>query len=662
MFSGASVRRSILEIIREWRRFLQKGQGPAVKKTVRDGLDQFIRGFVQGNASTEQDFVSLGRTLRQLYASATDLTTLVQKRAAALRTALENSRLTGENSLTAQMLADVRATLGESSSLLNTLTDVGSALNELQTGAHSIKRIGVYLNSSVVSFAIESCRTPECQHAFSSFVNELRTLAATISSLADEIGRELGQTRESQAQTVQKLSAGLQGIHQLSQEIDAAARTTADEAQKLLDRSLAALHEAEDCARKIAQHADDAVYHLQFGDIVRQKAEHIASALQEAVGLLSTDTPSSEKAAASERVLAIQEGQLESVRDEILAAHCKLTSCFQRIAAETHRLAEVLKAGQEPVAGNDNARNTLEDFAIQTRRMEELQQEGRRLGDQAQATAAQAAAASSQVARHFDRVSVINFELHLQALNAIVKTSALGEQGATLEVLSSQVDRLYRESSVEVGGIRRILERVQPQSQQFLSGRSDARSNSETGEGRSEVRLGLEAIGTAYRELSETAAQAEHLAVEEETWLKENRRHLDFLCSLAEAISEQIRELGTLRAELAPCAAGSSVPAAAATLEALDQHYTMQSEREIHARVSGIEPTGASAPQETSPDTNVDLFDPAQLPEEPPALCGAIASLAVQPERASEGDQKRQAQPEPVKATDDRLGDNIELF
>ena len=661
MFSGASVRGSILESIREWRRFLQKARDPAVKMTAREGLEQFIRGFVQGNASTEQDFVSLSRTLRQLYAGATELTGVVRERAAGLRTALERSRLTGEDSLSSKMIGDVHASLAEVDRLLHSLSDVGDALNDLQSGTHSIKRIGVYLNSSVVSFAIESCRTPDCQQAFSSFVSELRTLAGNVSSLADEIGRELERTSESQAQTMQKLSAGLQGIRQLSREIDAAARTTAGEAQQLLDQSLAALHEAEDCARKIAQHADDAVYHLQFGDIIRQKAEHIASALQEAVGLLSTDTPGSDKAAASEHVLAIQMSQLESVRDEVLDAHGKLTTCFQRIAAETHRLAEALKAGQEPASRNGNASGTLEEFAMQTRRMEELQQEGRRLGRQAQATAAQAAAASSQVARHFDRVSVINFELHLQALNAIVKTSALGTQGATLEVLSSQVDRLFRESSVEVNGIRQTLDRIEPHAEQFLSTQSDEATNPQTSPGQSDVMLGLEAIGAAYRELSETTAQAEHLAVEEETWLENNRQHLDFLCSLAEAMSEQIRELGALRNEIVPWAAESRAPSAA-TLEALDKRYTMQSEREIHARVSGAATSGRSAAREASPDANLDLFDAPSPIEDAPAVRGAISPPPTESEGTSEVDQKRPSPAESIKASDTGFGENIELF
>lgn len=642
-----------MENVRGWRGVFRRSPAIAVNRTVGESLTGFIGRFVAENASTEGDFVSLGRTLRQLYTSATELTGLVQQRAAGLRTALENSRLTGEQSISAHMLAEVHSTLEEASRLLDSLSDVGKALNDLQVGAHSIKRIGVHLSSSVYSFAIESCRTPDCQHAFSAFVSELRTLSTNVTLVADDISREVRNTHESQSRTVQELSTGLQGIRQLSREIEATSQASAAEAQRLLDHSLASLHEAEDCTREIARHADEAVYHLQFGDIIRQKVEHIAAALREAAELLYREPSGADKTAV-EQVLAIQISQLESVHEEVLQAHTKLTACFQSIARETHRLATALTDSQRSSGDHSGAKDTLDEFAAHTRRMEGLQREGKRLGSQALAAAAQAAAASTQLAGHFDRVNAINVEMHLQALNAIVKTAALGRQGATLEVLSSQVDRLFRESSQEVHGITRTLGRIQPYSDEFLAAHATVEQGG-TGSARSEVSAGLEAIGAAYMELSSTAAQAENLANEEEAWLAENRHHLDFLESLAECFSGHVRDLEMLRAQLAPWASDSTPPTDA-SLAALDQRYTMQSEREIHARVSqGKDPLAAAALSEPRPDDNVELFD-AQ-PQTDVCVPHAAAS-----ETATEPDKKRETASVAAASADNSLGDNIELF
>jgi hypothetical protein len=619
-------------------------------------LTAFTRDFSQHNARTEQDFVELGLTLRRLHSVATELTGLVSERAGALRGALEQSRLAGADGLAARSLQELRATLEESSGLLRSLRAVAGAIQQLDAQVAGIERIGVFLRSAVISFAVESCRTPDCQQAFGAFVEELRALARRIGELSQAISRQVQATQESHARRLSGLSSGFEEMHALAKQLEATAGTTAAQAQQLLDGSSGALREAEERARQIAHHANEAVYHLQFGDIIRQKGEHILAALKEAADLLSGEDPaaeSSEKVAAADHVLVIQAGQLESVRQEVLTVQAQLTASFRSIAQETSLLAGTLELGQQALRTQDRAADPLQALTQHSSRLEALQQQGRGLGQQARLTARQAVDASTDLAQHLEQIKSINAEMHLQALNAIIKTAALAGQGATLEVLSCQVDRLYRESSqevAEIGGTVKVL-LGHAQDATPADGPGDSAPSAATG---SALRAGLEQIAGAYEEFRKTSAEARDLSQKQQASFEGCGARLEFLGNLAETLGAQLRDLASVRESLAPWKAEQATPPGG-TAHTLGQRYTMQSERDIHRRATGMVPLAAVSPV-PSDDGKLDLFDaPIAAPE-----TNEPGPQAPPPS----GEMKREDPERPVAATvtEPSLGDNIELF
>ena len=540
-------------------------------------LAAFTRGFSEHNARTEQDFVELGLTLRRLHAVATELTGLVCERAGALRGALEQSRLTGADGLAARSLQELQGTLEESAGLLRSLRAVGTAIQQIEGQVGNIERIGVFLKSAVISFAVESCRTPDCQQAFGAFVEELRAVALRIGGLSEAISSHVHATQDSQGRGLEGLSSGFGEMQALTQRLESTASTTAGDAQQLLDHSFDALHQAEERARQIAHHANEAVYHLQFGDIIRQKGEHILAALKEAEDLLSAEGSASEssaKAAAADRVLAIQTGQLELVRREVLTAQAKLASSFHSIAQETSLLAETLESGQRTATAQGRATNPLQALTQHSLRLEELHQQGRALGQQARQTAREAVEASTQLAQHLDQVKSINAEMHLQALNAIVKTAALAGQGATLEVLSCQVDRLYRESNQEVAEIgvtvEVLLQHAKAPAPTGGASSGDAGPSAEAG---AALRAGLEQIAQAYEEFRKTSAEAKDLSQKQHDSFGGCAAQLQFLGSLAETLDAQLRDLASIRQSLASWTAKVEAPPAE-TVDTLGQRYT----------------------------------------------------------------------------------------
>ena len=114
----------------------------------------------------------------------------------------------------------------------------------------------------------------------------MRELANRIARLEESIGDQVQATRTAHAQGLEAMAAGLKGMKGLAGELEQSARATVAEAQGLLDQAQAVLAQAQARSSQIGRQADEAVYYLQFGDILRQKLEHVGAALAEGAELL----------------------------------------------------------------------------------------------------------------------------------------------------------------------------------------------------------------------------------------------------------------------------------------------------------------------------------------------------------------------------------------
>jgi hypothetical protein len=181
-----------------------------------------------------------------------------------------------------------------------------------------IDRVGKSARLSVFLFAVESARTADCQELFGAFVSELRTLGDRITEAAQAIDQSARQAQQAQEAECEGMSASHGKLSELAKKIEATATATAAAAQTLLDESLVALKQAQAHMQRITKEAGEAVFYLQFGDIVRQKTEHIAAALQDAAAQLAganSETEFQARAGLVDHTLAIQVGHAPQAGD-----------------------------------------------------------------------------------------------------------------------------------------------------------------------------------------------------------------------------------------------------------------------------------------------------------------------------------------------------------
>ena len=456
-------------------------------------------------------------------------------------------------------------------------------------------------------------------------------------------------TEHAQEREWRALSENHARLCRLVQQVETTASVTAAEAQALLDAAVAALEQAEGRTRQISRQANEAVYYLQFGDIVRQKTEHIAAALNDAADLLATaaaQRDTGRQARAVDELLRIQISQLEAIRTEVGTAQRQLGESFHRLAQETLQLKETLQPWQPSLAGRAAGPDPLESFRTDLRQLETLHDQGQELRRQARHIAHTAVEAATQLGAHVDEVKAINADIHLRALNAIVKTATLDSQGATLSVLSMQLDGLYRQSNEVVNEVVAILESILRQAG-AVSQQADV---AESASG-ARLQAGMPRIDSAYQACRETSASAGALVDEQQTALGRSQALLAFLGQHGAAIEGQIQELTAFRQMLAPRMrvnpVGSDQSAATPT-----HRYTMQSEREIHERARQAT-VNAAIPMPDLPSAEPPACVAAVPPPNPAA---AVAGPVPVDEAPSPAATAR------LKAPDDAWGDNVELF
>ncbi len=612
------------------------------------------------NARTEPEFVHLARILRGLHANATGLANSLRERFGAIRGALADSRIAGSEGMAVATLTAVRAGLDAASNRMASLHAVVGGLHRLRTEVQEIQRIGIRLRSSIVGFAVESSRSARLQQAFGAFVEELRDLAARISEGITAIASRLAATGKSLGGGLHSMDSSLQAIGALMGQLEATAIATANEAQALLDASITAVERAELRGHDIGRHADGSVYYLQFGDIVRQKMEHVIAAIQDAIAGMDTRPTGADfasRAAAIDRMAAIQIAQIDLIRKEITAARDRLASGFEGIAGSTAELVTTLRDWLAPVANPGRSTHAFENFRGEVTRLKSLQDQGHQLCHDATVTARGAMEETAQLQHHLGVVRRINAEIQLQAINAIIKTAALGDEGNTLAVLAQQVEWLYSESNASLRQVTATVEGIV----------RDAETTStipeisvEQHEIHARLQASLDRTGGAFEDLRAASRATFDLAQPQGRLLDDGRAQLAFLSEMDAVLSSSAGELTNVRQHLKFWRSLTpNLPAAESTADSLLDHYSMQTEREIHLRVA-LKP--AAADREPS-DTGAGRI-PGSQPG--PAMAGLeLPSIPTLHEPVPSTDNLHTivcSPPVPGSAPEESLGDNVELF
>jgi hypothetical protein len=433
-----------------------------------------------------------------------------------------------------------------------------------------------------------------------------------IDVVAEEVQRHVDQISDDSSRLSDVLQQGLRELSKFGQKEQAQSTDLIRRTQAVLGPMIARSASSQAAARDIDEQyasfhrsTDKVVVSLQSEDIARQRVEHV----HEAVCRVANSLDAGESMESCAGVLAVQRSQLVSTRDllaeSIRTIHSALQSLSPRIeelvlrtttlAQQTgedgRSFATVIDSGLETVAAvfeqrSSSVKAIMEIVNSVVPEVEEMTRSGHAL-------------------------EKIEASIHLISLNATVKLGQLGKEGATMDVIASELRSITREGG---GDTRVVLDGLAAISEALAKiVRVKVTSGSSLMMGGGEVvnaeLSGLsQSVRISGQKMMEGLTQVRQLA---ETLCSELQRS----CQLAvhasiviELFNEQVRSFDSAFGQLGYTKEMATVAVVGDRQDDLSALYSMESERKLHLEVFGGEGNSAGNQGNREFGDDVELF------------------------------------------------------
>ena len=457
------------------------------------------------------------------------------------------------------------------------------------------------LNVITLNIAVESRRSRESNAMFEVFFQEIGGLAHRIKTVSIVLNDDAEEEKQCQQAYLKTLEQKLETFIRLTDDSEKAVNESTKTIQDLIAASFHSLEKASSHSAAITGKISEIVMAIQFHDIVRQKLEHVVTALDETH---PTDKTRETQAAAFS-ALKVQKAQILGVVSEIRSAHERIMEAFHTIDREAQGLAQCLST--TVIEKEDFSEADLFSGGIESiMKLTSLLTHAEDLDRQMEEAVAMASESNKKLNRHIRIIEEISLDLHRKALNAVIKSASLGEIGLALEVLAQEVTKTSHALNEFTATVTGII--------QAVSETTDQTGQKTSGLGRSHALLNtaVQHISQDYEIFRENSAAARGPAEKFTHLLSWAKTHLSFMPEFAETLENQSRALDKILSSMSEADMGSPEKIPEASI------YTMESERLIHSEVVGgdakmIPPDVKDPPKDEKkePDSlgdNVDLF------------------------------------------------------
>lgn len=600
--------------------------------SLSDRLSAFAEALSDESGSVENDFLQLGLSLQKNHE---DASALIER--ACETVALVN----GEEGLLAQIEYLVNKSLtyqeGYRSRVSQVMTSFSRGAELLETllrVCRTIDKMALGLQMVGLNIGVEAVRTVEGRELFGVVASDVRELSKKIIGIAEAIQEDAAEALDMQQKANRETSRDADQFATLAAEAGVSLRELVEKIQTLMDASIVAMNQAGDHSREISKWTGTVVERIQFHDSMHQRIGHISEALREtARGLLPN--PSGSRAgklsAQAHAVITLQAAQLKQVIQEVDDAHVATHRAFDEIERHVGALSQnlsefssqtdhaaALPMGVDPHPGPPLSSaeppegDLFGELGAAAGRFKAIMQEGEDLNERIQKIFDHASVSADQLSDAVKQIRKINIEMHLLALNAIIKAAHMGAKGRALEILAQEVQNLSKLSNEFVGEVGDLLGKILGVAQSSQENKAD-----DTDLHRSEMAAKEAAVIGLHEKLDHAVLDIVERGDAVAKAISGIRKRLSFLAKLKKRLNRRRLELEHLTNNLLSLSEGMDSEGA----EALKFRYTMDKERIVHER----QVSGARVDQ------------------------GAIF-------------QDPQAALPPPPQADENLGDNVELF
>ncbi len=564
---------------------MQGAPDHAVLKRWHKDLETARHALEEINASSEKGFIDIASLLMDFHKRAANMYTTSRS----VVQLMTGEGFTGITQGLSHLLEDLHTMLGDSREQLK---KISGGLNHYHTILGRVKATreaftGLVLNLNMLGFLIrvENAHLISTNTGFASLTGDVKRLTELIKVKSQDIDTRAGTVLTS-------IDAAIKGIQAFEETRGAYAGTMLEETlthhRTLSGRYAAAVTAAERIAcmtNRIADSTYRVVESLQFHDISRQQIEHVVQAINTLCGHI--DSPQctySDRVVLMRNMCALQSAQLGQTQAELMAAMEQVKSGLAEIS---HDVGQIVHATRE---------TTLAEDTTGVMFMDRVSGGIEAVMDGLDATTTEEAGLLETVRSTCEQISLMTgfvreieeLGLHLQliALNARIKATHLGREGAALDAISSNIYALSHAARRDTQNLSEVLAELREISQVFEGDLGQVEDHKRESAhilmtNMADLKTSLAQVNDTVQGLiDELCSQGNSLIQDIEAGITHITVHsemqavLQNVMALMEGIHDDASAVDLIDAP----------PATTEFLADLDRLYTMQSERHIHQK------------------------------------------------------------------------------
>ncbi|MCP4109392.1 MAG: hypothetical protein GY749_28355 [Desulfobacteraceae bacterium] len=587
---------------------------------IADSLEAVIK-------NAEPRFLKIGQELEALYFDANELAQLTAKSANSIGGESDENLLNIVGKLARQALEELQSCRSGIAESLDNIDEGAGHLDNLCNICSVIEKTGIFLHVVGLNMGVESSRSKEASEMFEVLVHEVKQLAQRVLDISRNIYDDSRSARARQLSAQSKILKGLDELSRLNEVAEKTVQNTVEEIRNIMKLSLNALERTSIHSKEISRQVSEIVVAIQFHDITRQQIEHIVHTLREWADILGRQksshfsikpgktfgTGKAKTLGSAHAILRLQAVQLTQVIEEIVAAYRKSAQAFEKLGNQVGELVTDVSVLNSAENGKQENRIELRIEALKSdlQHLRILQKQGHSLKSQIGETAEQVSETASNLSHHISQVQGISLDLHLKALNAIVKSERLKGEGRTFEILAQKVSELSKQSNEFVADVVNILEAIIGLAKGLQIGSYSEMCQFDMIEWNSE-------ISCAYDQfiIDSSKALQDSGSLQEATF--QTKSDLFFLHDLADELTMHLGKLEKGVTGLESWAGKDLHHSVKAEIRQVAGRYTMKRERDIHGQyIEGGKPAKLPEPMPSAEDNNIredeDLGDNVEL-------------------------------------------------
>lgn len=568
--------------------------GPPSVVSIAATLGNCTAGLKRACQDAESDFLDLGDRLQTIHADADRLTrevidVLSPDSNETIQSALKIIQEHAEDAM--QALDRQRAKLSGDISGLNAIRGDLDALGKQN---NNFKRIAKNLKMVGLNISIESARSEKAKVTFQALAEEITALAQTVHSVGGLIRDDTDTARQTIDAIQKEIGGRMQHLEELLASAHTMVQTAMAEVDRLMGMTMSVLDGIGGKAADIREQVGRLVVGVQIHDNISQRVAHIESSIEEALAIMDTscaiDSPPHAIEAVLGRVYGInrlQSAHLKTILADISDVGRQSESALDELLCAVQAVARPEGLDLSGAACGLDTSAARHPVAVLKKALEQLFSlfdEG--LGDIERLNLAreQTGRTVARMEQHIEKVRDINFEIHLKALNAVIKSTQLGHTGKAIQAIVNEMKELAEQSNATIRAVAEIMESIGSASEHL--DRNQQQEEDETDKAGRLLRQGIDNFTAACDlfkgQSRETLAAGGQLRDK----ISLSRRKIGFIDEMAAACNGYLAEFMQIDGLLKPFG-----EAAAEDWREEEQsilaRYTMERERDAHRQAFG---------------------------------------------------------------------------